>query len=77
MLDVFLDVGLDAAVCLAEFACEAAHSLDVTAAEKERYRHYQDYYRSESPVHRAEEKEGCKELDGSGDDGRNCACERV
>ena len=77
MLDVFLDVGLDTAVGLAEFACEAAHSLDITAAEKERDRHYQDYDRSESPVHRAEEKEGCKELDGSGDDGRNSACESV
>lgn len=77
MLDVFLDVGLDAAVCLTDLSGEAAHSLDITAAEKERDRHYHDYDCSESPVHRAEEKEGRKELHSCGDDGRNSACKCV
>ena len=55
VLDVLLHVGLDAAVGLADLAGEASHALDVCPAEEEGYRHDDDYYCGEAPVHGAEE----------------------
>lgn len=77
MLDVFLDVGLDAAVGGPDLSGEAAHPSYVAAAEKEGERHDDHYYCCEPPVHGAEEDEGCEELEGGGYDCRYGACEGV
>ena len=77
VLDVLLDMGLDAAVGGADLAGETAHALDVASAEDEGYGHDDDYYGGETPVERAEEYEGRGELDGSGEQSGHRAGEGV
>lgn len=77
MLDVLLDVGLDAAVCASDLSCEPAHALDVAAAEKEGERHDQEDYKGKSPVHRAEEYDCRQKLDYGRYEGGNGPCEGV
>ena len=77
MLDVLLDVGLDAAVCVSDLSCEPAHALDVAAAEKEGERHDQEDYKGESPVHRAKEYYCSEKLDYGRYEGGNGPCEGV
>lgn len=77
VLDILLHVGLYAAVGLADFAGEVTHALDIGPAEEEGYRHDDDHYRREAPVHGAEEKEGGQQLESGGYDRRHGAGERV
>lgn len=73
VLDVFLDMGLDAAVSAADLSRKPAHALDVAAAEEEGYGHDHDHYGGETPVEVAEEEEGGGELDGSREQRRHRA----
>mgnify|MGYP006923194047 CR=1 FL=1 len=77
VLDVLLDMGLDAAVGGADLSGETSHALDVASAEDEGYGHDDDYDGSETPVERAEEYEGRGELDGSGEQSGHRAGEGV
>ena len=77
MLDVFLEVGVDPAVGGADVVGQTAHSVDVCPAEQEGCRHDEDHDKGETPVHGAEEEEGCEELERCCYDCRHSARERV